>query len=144
LAQGRIATQCNRFILLIAVVLGGTVTVLAQSKESESSTSKMLDSLQQLSQYIQEHLSEFTPAELKKQQAIRAAFQRQGYPNILLDEIRQDGWSAFVSYIKVHLFMEFSMEHKVFWIIAPIPEWNISGIPFPDDWSFSSDPWKRK
>ena len=115
-------------------------------QESQASTSKMLDSLQTMSQYILEHLSEFTPAELIKQQEIRTSFQRQGYPNIVFDVMQQDGLSALVSYVKVHLFMELSMEHKVFWIVSPIESEyiHVDGIPFPDDWSFSHDPWKRK
>ena len=132
--------------MVIFVVLSGTNAAFAQRADAPRSMSQMLDSLQLLSDYIQEHLSEFTPAELKKQQEIRLSFQRQGYPNIVYDVMQQDGWSALVSYAKVHLFMEFSMEHKYFWIVTPIDNeyMHVEGILFPDDWSFSPDPWKRK
>ena len=127
-------------ILLFLVFFAGSSRAFAQSPGEESLT----DSLTTVYEYTMKHLAEMTPRELKHQKQIRREFQRRGYSNILLDVINQDGLSALLSYLRVSLQIEYSLLHKTFWIVPPDPRWGIPGIPFPDDWSFPEDPWKKE
>jgi hypothetical protein len=133
-----------RFIIVIGILfIFGFRFSNAQTKIEDYSAQKWVDSLQTISQYVKEHLAELTPREMKKQTSIRRAFQQRGYTNVLYDVLNQDGLGALISFITLNLHIEYSMPHKVFWIYPADPRSGFPGIPFPDDWSFPSDPWKR-
>jgi hypothetical protein len=97
-----------------------------------------------MDEYVLEHLKDFTPDELKVQKRMRNQFQRRGYADVLQAVVADDYLGALISYIKVSFQLEYSMEHKEFWIVAPNPRTGFPGIPFPDDWGFPSDLWKRE
>jgi hypothetical protein len=133
-----------RYVFLVVILCFiGFGKLHAQQNESSGSTTRWLDSLQTIGQYVREHLAELTPPKLKEQLRVRHTFQQRGYTSILLDVLNQDGLSALISFFKVNLHVEYSMTHKVFWIIPPDPRSGNPGIPFPDDWSFPTDPWKE-
>jgi len=133
-------------LVAFVIYLAGVSVVCAQagSPPRQSSSSSSIDSLQPWSEYILTHLPETTPKELIRQKRIRNRFHRQGYPKVLTEVLKGDGLSAILSYIQMSFAVEFSMEHKTFWIIPPDPFSNVEGIPFPDDWSIPPDPWKRE
>jgi hypothetical protein len=103
-----------------------------------------LDSLKPFILYVLENIERTTPKELVVQKRQRNTFQREGYARVLRDLVSGDAAMALVSYIKMTLHIELTMEHKSFWIVRPDPARGIQGFPFPDDWSLPADPWKRE
>lgn len=134
----------NCILIVIISLLLEVNTSFAQSDSFIPAQTPWFDSSQTLNQYIKEHLDEMTPPEVKKRQGIRRAFQQRGYCNVLYDILNQDGLGAFISLVKVNLQLEYSLVHKTVWIIPPDPKGRFPGIPFPEDWSFPADPWKKK
>jgi hypothetical protein len=134
----------RHIIVLTVVSLLGLTLMNSQPRKANQSDKICLDSLQKISDYILLHIDEMAPPGYKKQKEIRRNFQQKGYTNILYDVLNQDGLSALISFLKVNLHIEYSMNHKTYWIFPPIPRNGDPGIPFPDDWSFPPDPWRKK
>jgi hypothetical protein len=134
----------QHIIVLTVVILLGFKLIYSQPRKANEANRICLDSLQKISDYILLHIDEMAPPGYKKQKEIRRTFQQKGYTNILYNVLNQDGLSALISFLKVSLHIEYSMNHKTYWIFPPIPRNGDPGIPFPDDWSFPPDPWRRK
>ena len=75
----------------------------------------------------------------------RKKLQQRAYADILFDTVHHDGVAALISYVKVNLQMELSLEHGfLFWIIPPDPTFNTPGISFEEDLNFPKDPWEME
>jgi hypothetical protein len=105
-----------------------------------------MDSLQTITQYVLAHLDKMTPAGLMEQQQKRKTFQRKGYANMVYEILGRDGLGALFSFIRTRLHVEYSMAHKIYWIVPPMVTMGsvIPGVPFPDVWSFPEDPWSKQ
>ena len=97
---------------------------------------------------IQEAARRNPPARYRQvvleRESARRKLQQQSYAAILYDTVQHDGVSALISYIRMNVLAEYSLDHGfLFWIIPPDPTLNVPGLPFEEDLSFPVDPWKR-
>ena len=144
--MNRLTRWLPAFVLVVGLSSTGPSPATAQTDSSRHAAGGWPDTLQTFEQYVRAHLREMTPPGLREQQRKRAAFQRRGYGEVLTDVLRGDGLGALISYLRVTLWIEYSMPHRIFWIIPPQQAMGsvIPGIPFPDDWSFPPDPWSKE
>ena len=112
-----------------------SASVVAQTPSSEA----WLDSLTKLSDYTPALLARLYIPLREHRKSIRRDFQRRGYANVLLNVIEQDGFSALISFIKMKLQTEYSLDHSP--IAYRISRKQVEIVP--EDWSFPVDPWKR-
>ncbi|MGA2624566.1 MAG: hypothetical protein ABSF91_11975 [Bacteroidota bacterium] len=121
---------------VVCLTLFLTVSLSAQRPTSKSWT----DSLVRLYEdYIPRLLSRaYIPAREHRSYILRDC-QRRGYSNMLMDITQRDGFGALLSYLKLKLQLDYSIDR------SPIV-YRMRGGPqliVPLDWSFPVDPWKR-
>ncbi len=81
---------------------------------------------------------------LDRRKEERRVIQRCGQADVLIDSQRKDGLSALTSFMKATLQIEFTLPHNTLWIVPPVPDLAIPGIPIPEDWGYPANPWKRE
>ena len=116
-----------------------TVFVIASVVAQSPSSENWVDSLTKLSDYTPAFLARRYIPLLEHRKSILRDFQRRGYANVLLNVVEQDGFSALISFIKMKLQIEYSLDHSP--IVYRISRDHIEIVP--QDWSFPVDPWKR-
>lgn len=115
-----------------------------QSFTPQSYQASSLDSMDSFVDYAMRNVSTVAPRDFKKMKLERTKYYQRGYIRILRDYNDLDAFSVLISYVKTILNVEFGMIHKTFWIVAPNRRLGIKGVPYPDDWNFPSDPWRRE
>jgi hypothetical protein len=100
-------------------------------------TMELLDSAMGVRELILANMDRFATPEYLHWKASLRSFQREHYASILMHVRKGDAGGALLSYLRMKLRLEFSMNHK------PITFRNARGeeIPLPQDWSFPRDPW---
>ena len=104
-------------------------------------------------------LRRFKTVELAKRVAARRAIQRNGYCRILAGVIQHDALGALFSYIRMRLFLDFSLPQDQLVVCIP-SQYRVETIPgvppvvgapnamtvvpLYEDRSFPPDPWKKE
>jgi hypothetical protein len=134
--------------LLIIALLCSTIAVVGNSSLYQEQANPVDTSSNNL-QKIEEAARKNPPAQYRQvimeRKTARRKLQQQSYAALLYDTVQHDGVGALISYIKLNVLAELSLEHGfIFWIIPPDPAFNIPGIPFEEDLSFPADPWEKE
>ena len=129
---------------LPGILLLGAALTSGTPGDSTAREKSWVDSLKPLTEAILEKGEAFLPPALQRQRAIRRAFQRRGYTNVLFEILSEDVPGALIAYLKMNIWLVYSTPHHVYMLLPPDPDHGIPGIPFPDDASYPQNPWKEK
>jgi hypothetical protein len=101
---------------------------------------ELIDSALSMHRYIDVNLEKFvTPEYIAWRENLRR-FQREEYASILFQVRRGDGLGAFVTYLRMALQLELTLNHEqITFRNAQRQE-----IALPQDWSFPRDPWAER
>lgn len=101
--------------------------------------------LQKIQEAARENPSPRYREVILRRKLARRRLQQQSYAGLLYDTVQHDGAGSLISYIKMNVLLEFSLEHGfLFWIVPPDPRFNIPGVPFQEDLNCPEDPWKNE
>jgi|GEM_PF-2242665 len=91
-------------------------------------------------QYLIKNIDKFATAEYyQRKQALRT-FQQRGYAEVLINTLEQDGLSAVISYLKMVLQIEYSLNHAPIFYVTKAREL----VELPIDYDFPDDPWRKE
>ena len=91
-------------------------------------------------QYLIQNIDKFaTPEYYQRKQALRS-FQQRGYAEVLINTLEQDGLSALISYLKMVLQIEYSLNHAPVYYVTKAGEL----VELPIDYDVPEDPWRKE
>jgi hypothetical protein len=127
-------------LFLLAVVLG---VQLGSAQRTYLLASRNVDSLAAI---VQKAISAMTSPAMEERKRIRRNMQREGYANVLIDALSQDGLMSLISFLKTQLHIEYAISHRPIIVNVPIVggEGKTLEVALPDDWGFPVDPWKKE
>ncbi|MBI5471405.1 MAG: hypothetical protein HY961_03580 [Ignavibacteriae bacterium] len=117
--------------------------VAGQQGDAQLPTKRNLDSLGRL---FNSAVSKLTSPQLEARKQFRLDMQRKGYADMLSHVVADDGFSAFLSYARTMMHIDYSISHQPLYIRVPIvgSGGKSESFALPDDWTFPKNPWEKK
>jgi hypothetical protein len=130
------------WLVIVASLPIVTFDASAQQLPIAADTTVKYDSLGQI---FSRRLTKISTPAYEHRRQILKELQRRGYANVLMDVVTFDGLSAFATYLKIKLQIEYSLLHTTLFAYFLVPHTGKQvAIPLPEDWSFPEDPWKKE
>lgn len=125
-------------LLLLIVPWGGRVG--GPTGAAAQSTIELIDSALSIHRYIDVNLEKLVTPEYVAWRNNLRRFQQEEYASILFQVRRGDGMGSFVTYLRMALQLELTLNHEqITFRNAQQQE-----VALPQDWTFPRDPWAER